>query len=131
MRDRPGSRPRPAGKPGGKPGAKPGATHEQVERRERFERARRDSLKPSDDTAVLYGWHTVTAALQNPQRHLRKILATENAARRLAEEKIESALKPEIVRPDAIAARLPADAVHQGIYVETDPLPAPPVEERT
>jgi 23S rRNA (guanosine2251-2'-O)-methyltransferase len=116
-------------RPKNRPGEKPGATREQTERRERFERARRDSLKPSDDTAVLYGWHTVRAALQNPQRRLRKILATENAARRLADEKIESKLKPEIVRPDAIAARLPADAVHQGIYVETDPLPAPPVEE--
>jgi 23S rRNA (guanosine2251-2'-O)-methyltransferase len=116
-------------RPKNRPGAKPGATHEQIERRERFERARRDSLKPADETAVLYGWHPVTAALQNPERRLRKILATENAARRLVEEKIESKLKPEIVRPDAIAARLPADAVHQGLYVEADPLPSPPVEE--
>jgi 23S rRNA (guanosine2251-2'-O)-methyltransferase len=129
MPDRPGGRTRPGFKPGARPGAKPGATHEQIERRERGERARRDSLKPADDTAVLYGWHTVTAALKNPQRRLRKILATENAARRLAEEKIDSALAPEIVRPDAIAARLPADAVHQGLYAEADPLPSPPVEE--
>jgi 23S rRNA (guanosine2251-2'-O)-methyltransferase len=121
MRDRPGGRARPAGKPG--------ATREQIERRERFERARRDSLKPSDDTAVLYGWHPVTAALKNPERRLRKILATENAARRLADENVDTALKPEIVRPDAIAARLPPDAVHQGLYVEADPLPSPPVEE--
>jgi predicted MFS family arabinose efflux permease len=47
---------------------KPGTTREQSERRERFERARRDSLKPADETAVLYGWHTVTAALENPAR---------------------------------------------------------------
>ena len=78
---------------------------------------------------MLYGWHTVTAALKNPARRLRKILATENAARRLAEEQVDIPLKPEIVRPDAIAARLPPDAVHQGIYVEADPLPSPPVEE--
>jgi 23S rRNA (guanosine2251-2'-O)-methyltransferase len=116
-------------RPKNRPGAKPGATREQIERRERFERARRESLKPSDDTAVLYGWHPVTAALQNPERRLRKILATENAARRLAEEKIETTPRPEIVRPDAIAARLPPDAVHQGLYVEADPLPSPPVEE--
>src|SRR5581483_1862689 len=36
---------------------------------------------------------------------------------------------PEIVRPDAIAARLPADAVHQGLYLETDPLASPTIEE--
>src|SRR5258707_1320461 len=58
-----------------RPDAKPGATHTQVERRERFQRARREDLSPDDDTAVLYGWHTVTAALQNPQRRIRKFLA--------------------------------------------------------
>ena len=76
----------------------------------------------------MYGWHTVTAALRNPARHLRKLLATENAARRLAEEGI-SRLKPEMVRPSAIAERLLPDAVHQGLYLETDPLPSPPIEE--
>ena len=78
---------------------------------------------------MLYGWHTVTAALQNPARRVRKLLATENAARRLADEKIPTSPPPEIVRPDAIAARLPPDAVHQGLYLEADPLPSPPIEE--
>ena len=118
---------RPKDRPGS--GAKPGATHEQVERRERFQRARRESLQPPEDVAVLFGWHTVTAALRNPARRLRKLLATENAARRLAEERVPASPAPEIVRPDAIAARLPPDAVHQGIYAETDPLPSPPIEE--
>jgi 23S rRNA (guanosine2251-2'-O)-methyltransferase len=111
------------------PRGKPGATHEQVDRRERFERARRESLQPTDDVAVLYGLHTVTAALRNPARHVRKLLATENAARRLAEEGVPAKHTPEIVRPDAIAARLPPDAVHQGLYAETEPLRAPPIEE--
>jgi 23S rRNA (guanosine2251-2'-O)-methyltransferase len=119
-KDRPGERGRAAGKPG--------ATHEQVERRQRFERARRDSLRPSEDTAVLYGWHPVVAALQNPARRVRRLLATENAARRLSDENIKSP-PPEIVRPDAIAARLPADAVHQGLYLEADPLASPTIEE--
>jgi 23S rRNA (guanosine2251-2'-O)-methyltransferase len=110
-------------------GPKPGATREQTERRERFERAKRESLRPGDDSAVLYGWHTVTAALQNPARKLRKLLATENAARRLAEEKPPTSTPPEIVRPDAIAARLPPDAVHQGVYAEADPLPSPAIED--
>jgi 23S rRNA (guanosine2251-2'-O)-methyltransferase len=108
---------------------KPGATREQIERRARFERARRDSLKPADDTTTLYGWHTVSAALQNPARQLRKLLATENAARRLAEEGIAASPAPEIVRPDAIAARLPPDVVHQGLYAEADPLPPLPIED--
>jgi len=121
------SRP-PAGRPHS--GAKPGATREQVERRERFERARRDSLRPdADGPVVMYGWHTVTAALQNPARHLRKLLATENAARRLTDEGVKSAIEPEIVRPSAIAERLLPDAVHQGLYLEADALPSPAVED--
>ena len=110
-------------------GDKPGVTHEQVERRERFQRAQRESLQPSDDTTVLYGWHPVTAALRNPARRVRKLLATENAARRLADEKIPTSPPPEIVRPDAIAARLAPDAVHQCLYLEADPLASPPIEE--
>jgi 23S rRNA (guanosine2251-2'-O)-methyltransferase len=100
-----------------------------VDRRERFERARRESLQAPEDAAVLYGWHSVTAALANPVRRVRKLLATENAARRLADENVKTAPPPEIVRPDAIAARLPPDAVHQGLYLEADPLPSPPIEE--
>ena len=105
---------------------KPGATHQQIARRARFERARRESLRP-DDLTILYGWHTVTAALQNPARTIRKFLATENAARRLTEEGVTAA--PEIVRPGVIAERLSADAVHQGLYLEADPLPSPALEE--
>jgi 23S rRNA (guanosine2251-2'-O)-methyltransferase len=111
-----------------RPGAKPGATREQIERRARFERARREALRgESEAPVVMYGWHSVTAALRNPARHIRKLLATENAARRLAEEGFTQ--KPELVRPGAIAERLTPDAVHQGLYLETAPLPAPAVED--
>jgi 23S rRNA (guanosine2251-2'-O)-methyltransferase len=57
------------------------------------------------------------------------VWASENAARRLADEGIELPVAPELVRPDEIAARLPADAVHQGLLAEADPLPAPAVED--
>ena len=33
-----------------------------------------------EGVAILYGWHTVAAALNNPQRRINKIFATENAA---------------------------------------------------
>jgi len=78
-----------------------------------------------DDGVILYGWHTVTAALANPARHIRKILATENAVRRLVDDGIKLPVEPELVRPDAIAARLSPDAVHQGLLAEADPLPSP------
>jgi len=81
------------------------------------------------DVAILYGWHTVAAALANPKRTVRKITATENAARRLAEEGLTLPVTPEIVRPEAIAARLSPDAVHQGLLVEADPLLSPDLED--
>ena len=81
-----------------------------------------------DGPVILYGWHTVAAALANPQRHIRKLLLTENAARRLAEEKIALPLTPEIVRPALIDQRLGPDAVHQGLLAEADPLPSPDID---
>jgi len=82
-----------------------------------------------DGVAILYGWHTVAAALSNPRRRIRKITATENAVHRLAEEGFTLPVAPEIVRPDAIAARLSPDAVHQGLLVEADPLPSLDIDE--
>jgi 23S rRNA (guanosine2251-2'-O)-methyltransferase len=81
------------------------------------------------DTALLYGWHTVQAALANPARRIRRLLATENALRRLREEGEPLPIEPELVRPDAIAARLGPDAVHQGLLAEADPLPSPDLSE--
>jgi 23S rRNA (guanosine2251-2'-O)-methyltransferase len=82
-----------------------------------------------DDAVILYGWHTVTAALANPARRIRRLLATENALRRLAEDSIASPITPELVRPDVLAARLTPDAVHQGLLAEADPLPSPDIED--
>ena len=70
----------------------------------------------------------MTAALANPRRRIRKLLLTENAARRLADENIETRLTPEIVRPSAIDQRLGPDAVHQGLFAEADPLPSPDID---
>jgi 23S rRNA (guanosine2251-2'-O)-methyltransferase len=81
-----------------------------------------------DGPVILYGWHTVSAALANPARRIRKLLITENAARRLADENIDTRVTPEIVRPGAIDARLGPDAVHQGLLAEADPLAAPDID---
>jgi 23S rRNA (guanosine2251-2'-O)-methyltransferase len=82
-----------------------------------------------DGPVVLYGWHTVKAALENPQRHFHRVLATENAARRLAEDGIRFPLEPALVRPDDIAGIAGPDAVHQGLYAEADPLTSPELED--
>jgi 23S rRNA (guanosine2251-2'-O)-methyltransferase len=101
-----------------------------------FEKGRKPAGRPvwrereasGDEPAILYGWHTVAAALANPQRHIRKLLLTENAARRLADENIDTRVTPEIVRPNLIDQQLGPDAVHQGFLAEADPLPSPDID---
>ena len=90
--------------------------------------AGRDRDSHGDGPVILYGWHTVTMALANPQRRIRKLTLTENAARRLAEENIATRVTPEIVRPQEIDRLLSPDAVHQGLLAETDALPSPEIE---
>ena len=104
-----------------------------------FEKGRKSAGRPawrdrdggSDGPVILYGWHTVAAALANPQREIRKLFLTENAARRLADENIDTRITPEIVRPNAIDQRLGPDAVHQGFLAEAEPLPSPDIDELT
>jgi 23S rRNA (guanosine2251-2'-O)-methyltransferase len=83
---------------------------------------------PAEDRTVLYGWHPVAEALRNGRRRVHRLLATENSARRLAEELGPLPLDPEIVRPDAINRLVEPDAVHQGLYLEADPLPSPALD---
>lgn len=80
------------------------------------------------DVVILYGWHPVKAALQNPARRFRRLLATENALRRLNEDEVVLPLQPELVRPSQIDAELGPDAVHQGLLAEADPLPSPQLD---
>ena len=88
----------------------------------------RDRDSQSDGPVILYGWHTVTMALANPQRQIRKLTLTENAAKRLADENIATRVTPEIVRPQEIDRLLSPDAVHQGLLAEADALPSPDIE---
>src|SRR5882724_3754604 len=88
----------------------------------------RDREASPDGLVILYGWHTVAAALANPERRIRKLLLTENAARRLADDNIDTRVTPEIVRPSLIDQRLGPDVVHQGLLAEADPLPSPDID---
>ncbi|MDX1581253.1 MAG: 23S rRNA (guanosine(2251)-2'-O)-methyltransferase RlmB [Alphaproteobacteria bacterium] len=67
----------------------------------------------------LFGLHTVRAALDNPRRSYGRLLATRNAANALGTSPVE----PEIVDRKKIDNLVRADAVHQGIALEVDPLP--------
>lgn len=80
------------------------------------------------DEAILYGAHPVIEALRNPARRHRKLLATENALKRLQEEIGELPIQPELVRPSQIDRLLTPDSVHQGLYLVCDPLPSPDLD---
>ena len=100
--------------------------HGRKDSRQRNRQDRHDTRRhPPLDIVILYGWHPVKAALQNPARRFRRLLATENALRRLDEDKVRLPLKPELVRPGQIDAELGPDAVHQGLLAEAEPLPSP------
>ncbi len=97
--------------------------------RDRETKSDRRREHSGDGPVILYGWHTVTAALANPARQIRKLLVTENAERRLKDEKIDTRVPPELVRPQDIDRRLGPDAVHQGLLAEADPLDSPHIDE--
>lgn len=85
------------------------------------ESARRGARRPSDPASEwLYGIHTVTAALANPRRALRRLLVTERGRAEL--KALPADLAPEIVEPARIAGFLPPGAVHQGMALEAAPL---------
>ncbi|MEZ0279712.1 23S rRNA (guanosine(2251)-2'-O)-methyltransferase RlmB [Methyloceanibacter sp.] len=75
---------------------------------------------------LLYGIHAVEAALANPRRTIGRLLATENAARRLEAAIKARGVKAEDALPKQLDRLLGSDAVHQGVVLETEPLP--PVE---
>jgi 23S rRNA (guanosine2251-2'-O)-methyltransferase len=90
---------------------------------------RRPAPRDRDGPVILYGWHSVKAALENPARMLHRLLATENAARRLAEDGVKLPAALELVRPETIAALVGPEAVHQGLLAEADPLPSLDIDE--
>jgi len=95
----------------------------------RLRRAHREANPlPSSDNVVLYGLHTVRAAILNPARKPLQLLATRNALARLELADDTLARCPvEIVEPKAIDRLTGDGAVHQGIALETLPLKPKPL----
>ncbi len=91
-----------------------------------FRSSSRQRPEPDDSICILYGWHPVIEALRNPRRKVIRFLASENAARKIHDEFEDRAealvASPDIVHPREIDNLLTADAVHQGLYLEVEPL---------
>ncbi|MBW9112935.1 23S rRNA (guanosine(2251)-2'-O)-methyltransferase RlmB [Rhizobium cauense] len=75
------------------------------------------------EQVYLYGLHTVRAALDNRERKNVKLSVTQNALARLEIEADSLGIPVEIVAPHDIDKILGPDAIHQGVMLETRPLP--------
>ena len=84
----------------------------------------------------LYGRHTVTAALANPERRWRRLAvlagqeteAQQMLAAAVAERRGGDGAALDIFDRDAFSALLPPGAVHQGLALEVEPLPEPDLD---
>lgn len=76
----------------------------------------------------IYGFHASRAALSNPARRVRKIVATARALSEVGTE-LPAGVPVEPADPEAISKILPTGAVHQGLALLCEPLPAVNLEE--
>jgi len=123
-------------------GEKPSARKSAPRTRDTYEQ--RAPVEASDDTrrklksdrasygapspAYFYGHHAVRAAIQNPQRHIQRLLVTESGFAQI-QEAYDAALAAGIRRPEPtfvekedIDRLLPRDAVHQDVMADVKPL---------
>jgi 23S rRNA (guanosine2251-2'-O)-methyltransferase len=104
-------------------------------KRQRSRRAEGGPGHPATDGTVwLYGTHAVLAALANPQRRLRRLVATPEATTGLdagvGRARSAGREPPAVERLDrgALQALLPQGAVHQGLAALAEPLPSPELD---
>ena len=103
-----------SGRDGSRPADSPGRPPRRADQR-------KSGARPSD--RLLYGLHAVSAALANPSRRPRLLMATKSALTELKELGLTPSVPTEILEPADLATRLPPGAVHQGLALDADPLP--------
>ncbi len=77
-----------------------------------FSSPRRNANTGSNQQLIIYGRHAVLSALQNPKRHIQKLLIT--AENRAEIEKISPQIPMTVIDRKEFTKLLPGDAVHQG-----------------
>lgn len=92
----------------------------------------REAMRPANhdnDIEIIYGIHSVSEALRNKKRSLLRLLATKNAAQRLAGELNYAKIPVEETLPKALDRITGPDAVHQGAVLESKPLRQPRLDQ--
>jgi 23S rRNA (guanosine2251-2'-O)-methyltransferase len=97
-------------------------------------RAPRPPAAPRDPGSWLYGRHAVAAALANPARRIRRLIALPESAGELRALAAGAAASlppgaPEILDRRGFQQLLPAAAVHQGMAAAAEPLPARDIDD--
>jgi 23S rRNA (guanosine2251-2'-O)-methyltransferase len=86
-----------------------------------------DARAPELD--IIYGAHSVEAALRNKARQIKALWLTKNALDRLRDSLGSLPIEPEVVHPRSLDNRLGPDAVHQGLLIEALPLAQPRLDQ--
>jgi len=89
----------------------------------REKRSRRGMSAKEGGPVWLWGTHAVAAALANPARYRQRLIATENAARRMG------LTDADILGGAEIDRLLPPGAVHQGVAFQAEPLSPASLDE--
>ncbi|WP_428408367.1 23S rRNA (guanosine(2251)-2'-O)-methyltransferase RlmB [Hyphococcus sp.] len=99
--------------------------------RPKLGRPRHGAQKTPEGAVWLYGRHAVAAALANPNRKVKRVLATKNSADWLAQTGIDEKTlsRLEDMKPDAIDRLLHEGAVHQGLAALAEELPRARLKE--
>jgi len=102
-------------------GNQTGGQHRGRRRRDRPGGARAGESAPQ--RYWLYGRHAVVAALANPRRRVHRLVVQAGTA------SPDAGPQAEVLDAPALAALLPAGAVHQGLAAEVEPLPPVTLED--
>ncbi len=82
----------------------------------------RRAHRAADERVTLFGLHAVEAALANPKRTLIRLIATDNAAHRLAPLIAKRGVAVEHAAPRDLDRLLGPEVVHQGVALEAEHL---------
>jgi 23S rRNA (guanosine2251-2'-O)-methyltransferase len=78
---------------------------------------------------IIYGLHSVGAAMGNPKRQINAIFATKNAAARLPQQVGRRHIAIHDASPKDLDHMCEPGAVHQGVVAKVAPLPAMAIED--